>query len=181
MLIVDTFLSFVFIFACVVSVCILYVCLYLCLYLCFCPIFQSCSLMTNALHDTAFSSLDFHSLLSLISFYHFTRPRNRTTWNVLISLRFQDILVVSSSIWIDVGKSYKTLPLPFYHNISNYLCLYFCCYYWPWHISWHFLRIHPWTHPWIYGCGCGVNYLFCCFVKSHQLSIFLIHLIPIQN
>ena len=30
--------------------------------------------MTNASHDNALSSLDFHSLLPLISFYHFRGP-----------------------------------------------------------------------------------------------------------
>ena len=37
-------------------------------------VFLTWNRMTNASHDNALSSLDFHSLLPLISFYHFRGP-----------------------------------------------------------------------------------------------------------
>ena len=47
--------------------------------ICYCELivfvlFLTCNMMINASHDNALSSLDFHSLLPLISFYHFRGP-----------------------------------------------------------------------------------------------------------
>ena len=60
---------------------------FICFCICNCElivfvVFLTWNRMTNPSHDNALSSLDFHSLLPLISFYHF---RGWTSWNVLIS------------------------------------------------------------------------------------------------
>ena len=52
---------------------------FICFCICTCElivfvVFLTWNRMTNASHDNALSSLDFHSLLPLISFYHFRGP-----------------------------------------------------------------------------------------------------------
>ena len=52
---------------------------FICFCICNCElivfvVFLTWNRMTNASHDNALSSLDFHSLLPLISFYHFRGP-----------------------------------------------------------------------------------------------------------
>ena len=77
-------------------------------------------LMTNASHDTALSSLDFHSLLSLISFYHFPGPRNRTTWNVLIWYCFR-ILSYVINIFLSFSRPSKQKDMECFDFIYKYI------------------------------------------------------------